>query len=95
VGEAVSVEQRYFISSRPDPAERHLAVIRSHWGIENELHWCLDVAFREDDSRIRTGDGAQNFSFLRRLALTLLQREKIAKGGLKVKRPRLAGTPLT
>ena len=86
VGEQVSVERRYYISSRPDPAERQLAVIRSHWGIENELHWCLDVAFREDDSRIRKGDGAQNFSFLRRLALTLLQREKTAKGGLKVKR---------
>jgi predicted transposase YbfD/YdcC len=86
VGQQVSVEQRYFISSRADPAERQLAVIRSHWGIENELHWCLDVTFREDDSRIRKGDGAQNFSFLRRLALTLLQREKTAKGGLKVKR---------
>lgn len=86
LGAQVSVERRYFISSRSDPAERQLAVIRSHWGIENELHWCLDVAFREDDSRIRKGDGAQNFSFLRRLALTLLQREKTAKGGLKVKR---------
>jgi predicted transposase YbfD/YdcC len=86
LGEQVSVERRYFISSRADPAERQLAVIRSHWGIENELHWCLDVAFGEDGSRIRKGDGAQNFSFLRRLALTLLKREKTAKGGLKVKR---------
>jgi predicted transposase YbfD/YdcC len=86
LGEQVSVERRYFISSRADPAERQLAVIRSHWGIENELHWCLDVAFGEDGSRIRKGDGAQNFSFLRRLALTLLKRDKTAKGGLKVKR---------
>jgi predicted transposase YbfD/YdcC len=86
LGEQVSDERRYFISSRADPAERQLAVIRSHWGIENELHWCLDVAFGEDGSRIRKGDGAQNFSFLRRLALTLLKREKTAKGGLKVKR---------
>lgn len=86
LGEQVSVERRYFISSRPDPAERQLAVIRSHWGIENELHWCLDVAFGEDGSRIRKGDGAQNFSFLRRLALTLLKREKTAKIGLKAKR---------
>jgi predicted transposase YbfD/YdcC len=86
LGEQVSVERRYFISSRADPAERQLAVIRSHWGIENELHWCLDVAFGEDGSRIRKGDGAQNFSFLRRLALILLKREKTAKGGLKVKR---------
>lgn len=82
----VSVERRYFISSRADPAERQLAVIRSHWGIENELHWCLDVAFGEDDSRIRKGDGAQNFSFLRRMALTLLKRETPTKMGLKAKR---------
>jgi predicted transposase YbfD/YdcC len=86
LGAQVSVERRYYISSRPDPAERQLAVIRSHWGIENELHWCLDVAFREDDSRLRKGDGAQNFSFLRRLALTLLKRETTAKMGLKAKR---------
>ncbi len=86
VGDQVSIERRYFISSRPDPAERQLAVIRSHWGIENELHWCLDVAFGEDNSRIRKGDGAQNFSFLRRLALTLLKRETTAKMGIKAKR---------
>jgi predicted transposase YbfD/YdcC len=91
--EQVSVERRYFISSRADPAERQLAVIRSHWGIENELHWCLDVAFGEDASRIRKGDGAQNFSFLRRLALTLLKRENTAKGGLKVKRHRAGWDP--
>jgi predicted transposase YbfD/YdcC len=86
LGQQVSVERRYYISSLPAHAERLLAIIRSHWGIENELHWCLDVAFREDDSRIRKGDGAQNFSFLRRLALTLLKREKTAKVGLKAKR---------
>jgi predicted transposase YbfD/YdcC len=65
-------------------------VIRSHWGIENELHWCLEVTFHEDDSPLRKGDGAQNFSFLRRLALTLLKREPTAKMGLKAKR-HLAG----
>ena len=86
VDSQVSVERRYFISSRADPAERQLAVIRSHWGVENELHWCLDVAFGEDNSRIRKGEGAQNFSFLRRLALTLLKRETTAKMGLKAKR---------
>jgi predicted transposase YbfD/YdcC len=86
LGTEVSVERRYYISSLADSAERLLTIIRSHWGVENELHWCLDVAFREDDSRIRKGDGAQNFSFLRRLALTLLKREKTAKMGLKAKR---------
>lgn len=86
VGQAVSVERRYYISSLAESAQRLLPIIRGHWGIENELHWCLDVAFREDDSRIRKGDGAQNFSFLRRLALTLLKRETTAKIGLKAKR---------
>lgn len=86
LGDQVSVEWRYYISSLAEPAERLLAIIRGHWGIENELHWCLDVAFGEDDSRIRKGDGAQNFSFLRRLALTLLKRETTAKMGLKAKR---------
>ncbi len=86
IADHVSVERRYFISSRADPAERQLTTIRSHWGIENELHWCLDVVFREDESRLRTGDGAQNFSSLRRLALTLLKQERTAKMGLKGKR---------
>ena len=86
LGTEVSLERRYYISSLPEHAERLLMIIRSHWGVENELHWCLDVAFHEDDSRIRKGDGAQNFSFLRRLALTLLKSEKTAQMGLKAKR---------
>ena len=70
------------------PPSAELTVIRSHWGIENELHWCLALrgAFGEDDSRLHKGDGAQNFSFLRRLALTLLKRETSAIMGLKAKR---------
>jgi predicted transposase YbfD/YdcC len=47
--------------------------IRSHWGIENSVHWILDVAFREDDSRIRKGNAAENFSILRRLVLNLIK----------------------
>lgn len=86
IGHATSVEDRYHITSLPGHADQLLTVIRSHWGVENQLHWSLDVTFREDDSRIRTGDGAQNFSILRRLALNLLKREKTAKIGLKAKR---------
>jgi predicted transposase YbfD/YdcC len=86
VGEQTSVEWRYYISSLAASAARLLAIIRSHWSVENELHWSLDVTFGEDNSRIRKGDGAQNFSFLRRLALTLLKRENSAKMGLKAKR---------
>lgn len=90
IGDQVSVERRYHISSLAGQAQHLLPIIRGHWSIENELHWCLDVAFREDDSRVRKGDGAQNFSLLRRLALNLLKRETTAKIGLKAKRLKAA-----
>lgn len=86
LGDEVSLEDRFHISSLPGQADHLLTTVRSHWGVENELHWCLDVTFREDDSRVRKGDGAQNFSILRRLALNLLRREKTAKIGLNGKR---------
>ena len=60
--------------------------VRSHWSIENALHWVLDMAFREDESRIRTGHAAHNMSILRRLALNLLRRETTVKGGIAAKR---------
>lgn len=56
------------------------------WGIENHLHWSLDVGFDEDRSRIRQGHAAENFARVRRLALNLLRREKTAQGGIKAKR---------
>jgi predicted transposase YbfD/YdcC len=62
-------------------AKRILAIVRGHWGIENQVHWILDVAFREDDSRLRTGNGPQNFAVLRHIALNLLKQERTAKGG--------------
>ena len=61
-------------------------MIRSHWGVENKLHWSLDVSFDEDDCRIRKGFGAENVSRLRRIALNLLKHEKTAKCGIKIKR---------
>lgn len=63
---------------------------RSHWGIENKLHWVLDVAFREDDSRIRQGNAPHNMAVLRHMALNLLKHEKTAKGGIKAKRLKAA-----
>jgi predicted transposase YbfD/YdcC len=60
--------------------------VRNHWGIENALHWCLDIAFREDDSRVRTGNAAENFAILRHLALNLLKQETTCKLGIKSKR---------
>lgn len=64
--------------------------VREHWGIENRLHWVLDIAFREDESRIRVGNGPHLFATLRRLALNELQREGTAKGGVHAKRLRAA-----
>jgi predicted transposase YbfD/YdcC len=71
-------------------AKHHLHVIRSHWGIENQVHWVLDVAFREDDSRIRKDNGPHNFAILRHIALNLLKQEKTAKCGVKAKRLKAA-----
>ena len=65
-------------------------MIRLHWGIENKLHWCLDVAFSEDASRKRTGNAAQNFSVLSKIALNLLRQDKQTRQGLKGKRLKAA-----
>lgn len=90
VGSDVTLTTRYYISSLTTAAKHHLHVIRSHWGIENQVHWVLDVAFREDDSRIRKDNGPQNFAILRHIALNLLKQEKTAKCGVKAKRLKAA-----
>ena len=80
-------ERRYFISSLTcESAERFGALIRNHWSIENSQHWTLDMAFNEDQSRIRCGHGDQNLAVMRRLALGLLRRDKSVKVGSKNKR---------
>lgn len=82
-----SMEKRYFISSLDGTdAAVMLAAVRGHWGIENKLHWSLDVNFREDHCRIRKGHGAENFSRVQRMALNLLKREKSLKAGIRAKR---------
>jgi predicted transposase YbfD/YdcC len=87
VGGPTSTEYRYYISSLPaDNASRLLAYIRGHWGIENTLHWSLDINFREDERRIRKGHAAENFARLARIALNLLKAEKTNDGGIKTKR---------
>ena len=70
----VGTEQRYFITSLEDVESFHQAV-RSHWGAENELHWKLDVTFREDASRIRRGNAPHNLGVIRHVAMNLLKRE--------------------
>jgi len=88
VGGEVSSEQRLFLTSLPCDAVRFAQAVREHWGVENALHWVLDVSFREDDCRIRQGHGAQNMAVLRHMALNLLRRELSHKRGIKARRKR-------
>ena len=81
------VERRYFISSLPaDDAARMASVVRTHWAVENDLHWSLDVAFREDESRVREEHAQQNMAMMRRLALSLLKQDTRTKAGIAARR---------
>jgi predicted transposase YbfD/YdcC len=82
-----TIDNRYYISSRSQlSAIEALQAVRSHWSIENELHWVLDVAFREDDCRVRAKNAAANFSVIRQHALGLLKQRNEAKCGVKNRR---------
>jgi predicted transposase YbfD/YdcC len=85
-----TITTKYYISSLIPKAEEISKAVRSHWSIENQLHWYLDVTFREDDSRIRKNNGAENFGTLRRLALGLLKREQSLKKSIRLRRYRAA-----
>lgn len=80
-----TVERRYYLSSLPLNVELFARAVRGHWGVENKLHWVMDVCFREDQSRARSGYAAENLATLRRLALNLLKREKTKKRGIRGK----------
>ena len=87
-----SLERRYYISSLPgitdDNAKRLNGVIRTHWEIENRVHWVLDVAMGEDTNRTRKGESAQNLALIRKLALNLLRRETSVPAGIAAKQKR-------
>jgi predicted transposase YbfD/YdcC len=87
-GEDAETQTRYYISSLPSDAPQVLGAARGHWGIENGLHWVLDVTFREDDSRIRTGNAAQNMAILRHMALNLIKQEQSTTRSIRGKRLR-------
>jgi predicted transposase YbfD/YdcC len=88
IGEKVEIERRYYLVSLPADGIRFGEAVRQHWGVENELHWVLDVSFNEDACRIRKDQGAQTFSVLRHIALNLLKRENPHKRGIKARRKR-------
>ncbi len=83
-----TTERHYYILSLPNNAKTFGNAVRSHWGIENAVHWVLDIAFREDECRIRMGHGPENFAVLRHIALNLLRQETTFQGSIKSKRHR-------
>lgn len=86
IKDVTTSETMYFISSLPPSATKLGKTIRSHWGVENSLHWVLDMAFREDECRKRTDNSAENFGILRHITLNLLKQEKTCKRSIAGKR---------
>jgi len=81
-----SIDYRYYIGSIESDAKRFAQSVRNHWGVENKLHWQLDMSFREDESRMRKGHSAENLTVIRHIALNILKNDKRTKRGVKNKR---------
>ena len=92
VGNDAALERRYYISSVSastlEHATRSNHAIREHWGIENKVHWILDVAMDEDINRARVGNSAQNLALIRMVVLNLIRKDKKSKGGVKARQKR-------
>jgi len=86
VGGQTSAETHYFVSSLPPDAERVAQAIRAHWDIENGLHWCLDVAFEDDNRNVRNARSAENLAIIARMAFTLVKRDPARKRGVATSR---------
>ena len=85
IGDQQTKYVRYYIASLRSNAEQILQAVRKHWSIENKLHWVLDVALKEDRSRVRKDQAPENLAVLRHIALNPLKQEKTAKGGMHAK----------
>jgi len=90
IGDAETTERRYYVSSLPADPKLFAYAARAHWGIENSLHHVLDVAFREDASKIRCGNAPENISVIRKIALTLVRSDKKSKKSIKKRLKMLA-----
>ncbi|MCP3870122.1 MAG: ISAs1 family transposase [Gammaproteobacteria bacterium] len=86
LNDTTTIEYRYYIGSIENNAQLFGKSVRDHWGIENKLHWRLDMGFREDESRIRKEHSAENFAVMRHFAINLLKQDKLTKLGVKNKR---------
>jgi predicted transposase YbfD/YdcC len=93
IGSERTVEDRYYLLSQPLSAPAFRDAVRSHWGIENQVHWVLDVTFGEDQSRIRAGHAAENFAVLRHIALNLLRQQTVKRKSIKGRRLKAAWDP--
>ena len=85
-GQSASIERRYYLVSLDGDVQRFAQCVRSHWGIENQVHWVLDMAFNEDASRIRKDHALANLAIIRHIALNWLRQDSSAKVGIKAKR---------
>lgn len=86
IGDRVSVDRRFYLSSLPSDAKQFAKAVRGHWQIENGLHHVLDVTFREDEQRMRLKNSAQNMALLRRCVVNLLKQETTSKRSMRGKR---------
>ena len=86
LGQGTTEEIRYYLSSLPADAEKIAKAVRSHWGIENSLHWILDVNFGEDYARNRKGYSAENMAILRHMVVNLIKQERSSKTSVRGKR---------
>lgn len=88
IGDHQTVENRFYITSLEPNAEKFASAVRDHWDVENQLHWTLDVTFREDECRIRTEEAPENFAVIRHIVFNLLKQEKSTKLSMRAKRKR-------